>query len=500
LASPARRARVAFGLFLGLAGLYLVTSSGRVRTPDEYMAFFQTESLVQRGNTAVPQAVQAGNFYGRFDPRGEPRAPYPPGQAIASVPFYLLGEGIASLPGVPAGARWAALRAGVGFGSALFAAAAVALFFFVSWHLAESIGPALAAAAALAISTLLLPYAGYLFSEPLAIAVSMAAAAVLLTGPTDRPLASGRAALAGVLVGAGVWIRFTHAIALPVFVLAALARRPRAARSALILAAAAAGVTLGVLAYNHAVWGHAFASGYPEQAEGGRALNTFHTPWYVGLAGFLFSPGKSILLFAPPVLFAVGALPALRARDAGAAVLAALMPLAYLAVFMTYTQWEGGYCIGPRYLLPAVPFLCLALGPGLARATKATRAAFVGLAVVGLVVQTVSAATSFLEDQAAALRYYDAAWSYRFGYTPMVSQGRLLWRYLTSPTPAPLGLGFDRWWIFLGRAGVEARTLLVMGAVPLALLALSALAGARFLLDPGQGLRVRPPNPGGGST
>ncbi|MGA7572332.1 MAG: hypothetical protein WCA97_00005, partial [Terriglobales bacterium] len=38
-------------------------------------------------------------------------------------------------------------------------------------------------------------------------------------------------------------------------------------------------------------------------------------------------------------------------------------------------------------------------------------------------------------------------------------QIHLLWKYLTSGEPARLGLGWDRWFVFLHKAGVSGATL-----------------------------------------
>src|SRR5260370_26980000 len=67
--------RIASFLFLALTFLFLVTSSGRLRTVDELAVNFQGQSLITHGTTAVPQAVAAGRFYGKLDPQGQPRAP-----------------------------------------------------------------------------------------------------------------------------------------------------------------------------------------------------------------------------------------------------------------------------------------------------------------------------------------------------------------------------------------------------------------------------------------
>src|ERR1019366_6825643 len=49
----------------------------------------------------------------------------------------------------------------------------------------------------------------------------------------------------------------------------------------------------------------------------------------------------------------------------GLAVVGAATPVVYLLFFATYTQWEGGYSYGPRYLVPALALLGLGIGPAL---------------------------------------------------------------------------------------------------------------------------------------
>jgi hypothetical protein len=212
---------------------------------------------------------------------------------------------------------------------------------------------------------------------------------------------------------------------------------------------------------NQIYFGNPFDFGYPDVAEGGRHLNTFRTPLATGLFGFLLSPGKSVFLFAPPILLAIPGVWRLWKRDAGLAVVAAGLPLIYLLFFARYTQWEGGYCVGPRYLVPALMVLCLGLGPMLAEAGPRVRKLAVILFAAGMFVQIISISTSFLEDQATG-SYYDAQWNYRMDYSSVTRQGLLLLHYLTTSPPAPIGLGFDRWFVFLGKAGVS-RGLLALG-------------------------------------
>jgi hypothetical protein len=104
-----------------------------------------------------------------------------------------------------------------------------------------------------------------------------------------------------------------------------------------------------------------------------------------------------------------------------------------------------------------------AASPSAGRTNAATiKKLSVLLLVLGAFVQSVSLATSFMEDQVPRGHYYDANWSYRLTYS-LSGQIHLLWKYLSSGEPARLGLGWDRWFVFLHKGGVSAATLAVLG-------------------------------------
>ncbi len=452
--------RIFLLLFLFLNFTYLATSSGRVRTIDEIIVDLEAESLATRGSTAVPQAVAMSSFYGKLDREGEPQAPYGAAQAAFVVPWYLLGRlARATLPGIPAPARDIVLDAVVTSSSATFAALAGALLFLVLARAGLPVTEAAATSLIASFGTPLFAYSSWFFSEPLAAALLLAAAFVLFSAPPSSPTSLRRAALAGLLLGVALWVRPAHLIAVPVFLLAILARGGKQGLApACVLAAVAGAFGAGYLFRNAMLFGSPLDFGYPAAAEGGKRLNTFETPLATGLFGLLLSPGKSIFLFAPPLLAALAGVSRLARRDRGLAVLAGVMPVVYVVFYARYTQWEGGYCFGPRYLLPAILLAAMGLGPLLTECGPATRRVVFGLAVAGFLVQVIGMSTSFLEDQATGA-YYDAYWNYRMSYSPLVSQSARLTHYIASHAPAPLGLGFDRWFVFLAKGGVSWRTL-----------------------------------------
>jgi hypothetical protein len=480
---------LALWIFAALQFFYLLTSTGRVRTPDEYNTLYTTESLVLHGTTAVPQAVELHNFYGRLDVHGRPRAAYPPGQAIAAAPWYAFGHFVlARLPGVPHDPPYnddtdLVVAFSSCLSSATFAALAVTFFFLLLAGLGTPLRAALMATAMVGLATPIFAYSGWLFSEPLSAAIFTGVAWLLFVRrhgeAGSREIALPTAVIAGLVLGLVTLVRPTNILAIAVFAAAILARDGIAAlKSAFAFCAAAAvGVAL-LLTHNAILFGSPFAFGYPAVAEGAKRLNSFGTPILKGLYGFLLSPGKSIFLFAPPVILALAGIGALWKRERGLATLAALLPLVDLLFFAKYSQWEGGYCVGPRYMVPALVLLCLGLGPILAGGKARVKAFAVVLLIAGALVQSVSLATSFMEDQVGHGRYYDAKWTYRLDYS-LGGQVSLLFKYLRSSEPARLGLGWDRWFVFLAKGGISRATLAVLATAMAAGLAISLLGLAK---------------------
>jgi hypothetical protein len=475
------RWRLALWLFAAFQFFYLLTSTGRVRTPDEYNTLYTTESLVLRGSTAVPQAVALHNFYGRYDVHGLPRAAYPPGQALLCAPWYAVGQYVlARLPGVPAEDADLMVAFAACLSSATFAALTVAFFFLLLTGMGIGARAGLFAAALLGVGTPIFAYSGWLFSEPISAAIFVGVA-WLLFGRGREPISLRRALVAGLILGLATIVRPTDGLAIPVFAAAVLVRDGKTAlRSAFVICAAAV-VGVGILLIHNAVlFGSPFQFGYPEAAEGAKRLNTFETPLWKGFYGFLFSPGKSVFLFAPPMILALAGWRRLWKMERGAATVAMALPLVYLFFYARYTQWEGGYCVGPRYLVPSIALLCLGLGPMLEAVSARVKQVAGVLLVLGAMVQCVSLATSFMEDQVPRGHYYDANWTYRLGYS-LSGQLHLLLKYLGSSAPARLGLGWDRWFVFLYKGGISSATLAVLGVGMAVGLGISLAGVARSL-------------------
>ena len=88
--------------------------------------------------------------------------------------------------------------------------------------------------------------------------------------------------------------------------------------------------------------------------------------------------------------------------------------------------------------------------------------------------------TSFLEADVAGA-YYDAQYNYRMVFSPIAMHLHLLAHYMTAEA-APIGRGFDKWWVFLSKAGVSTGILLLLAGVLLYPLAFCRECGQEYYL------------------
>ncbi len=81
-----------------------------------------------------------------------------------------------------------------------------------------------------------------------------------------------------------------------------------------------------------------------------------------GLPGLLIFPGKSLLLYAPPVLLFLPAWFEFFRRNKSDATFLLIMVIPNFLFYGAYIFWEGGSYWGPRYVVELVPLLVLPFG------------------------------------------------------------------------------------------------------------------------------------------
>jgi len=226
--------------------------------------------------------------------------------------------------------------------------------------LGRRLGAPRAAAALVAggtvLGTYLLPYGRDFFTEPLV--------ALGLVVMVERAL-DGRELQAGAALAFAVLARPQSAAFAPL--LLGFLCFARGGGLAAVARATAPLVVVGIVtvAYNLYRFHDALQFGYKLPTDPG-----FTTPLLEGTGGLLFSPEKSVLLFAPAIVLVPFALVALwRRRPALVALLVALF-VATFVLAATWWSWEGGWSWGPRLLIPSVAVVLVALAPWIGASTR----------------------------------------------------------------------------------------------------------------------------------
>jgi hypothetical protein len=112
-------------------------------------------------------------------------------------------------------------------------------------------------------------------------------------------------------------------------------------------------------AYNRARWGSPLITGY--EAVQSSATESI----LLGLYGFVFSLGKSVFVFSPPLVLAIFAAVLFARQHRRAALGAALVSGAMVLAYARFTFWPGDWSWGPRYLTFLVPAAMLPVAPAL---------------------------------------------------------------------------------------------------------------------------------------
>ena len=200
----------------------------------------------------------------------------------------------------------------------------------------------------------------------------------------QRPLA------AGLLTGLAVASEYTAVFAAAVLLIAAISSR----RMRTVARFIAGGIPFAVLlaAYHVAAFGSVLANPYSMSAH----YRELHQRGWFGLqfpspvtaAKILFDPAYGLLVFSPVLILGVMALRDARKRlSAPAWQSLVTTPAVLLIVYAGYEFWYGGWNVGPRFLVPAVPFL---LAPLLFRPAGAAESVLAGASTCAVVTTTIA--------------------------------------------------------------------------------------------------------------
>ena len=345
-------------LLLGLALLIVVGPIVADDTAQPASRYSLTASIAEHGSVDVgPYRHRMGVDHAIY--RGEWRSDKAPGQPVLGVPFYLVGRAVGAQSATDARVRGDLGLWWQTFWSAMVPLAAlVALMFLFAERFARR-NVAMAVSLSIGVCTMMLPHGVNLYAHDLV--ALLVFGAWMTVEPT--PVSARRAALGGLLAGAAVLTEYEALIVLVVLG-AYLIVRQRARIGAYLLGTL---LPLGVLAaYQWIAFGAPWhtPSSYYAGVINGTSKGGYTIPGARELARVLFGV-RGVAFGAPVALVGLVAAVLLVRRGTGALRRHGVIAL---AVFVPYlllcAGWSGLPILeepGPRYLIPALPFLAVPL-------------------------------------------------------------------------------------------------------------------------------------------
>jgi hypothetical protein len=383
------RAGAVVGLYALLA-LLAVPVFPHFLSPNEFTRWALAASLVERGTPEISSVLPllGPAFEDVSEKDGRVFSNKAPGAALVALPGYLLARPFAGPPS--ASSTRPVLWAMRLFGATLPAVLLALVLFRAAVRFGASASRAASVAFALLFGTPLFAYGLLLFSHALVAACLFGAwVALFLPGDASRELR--RDVLAGALLGLAVLSEYPAAAPAGVLALCAVIPAPR---RALALAAGGTPFAIALGAYDLACFGGVF-----ELSSARERGASFHALASTGLFGIslpspeillrlLADPSKGLLVFSPFLLLWPGAIRASRDElPRGGRLALALAPLSLLLLYAGYPNWHGGFTVGSRYLVAALPFLVFpfAFGKG-----GSLESAFVGASTFAVCATTLA--------------------------------------------------------------------------------------------------------------
>jgi len=372
---------------------YTATNYGGVRSSDSEIVFRSAQALADTGHFAVAQELESWPKFGLAIGRdGKQYSVFGPLQPIVEAPVVALGERLSATHwydntpftfplslyianGTEYLSRHArppdlaphALRFLVGFLNIIFSTLAVVVFYLFLLRLGLERFPSFFTAIVFAFGTLLWPYAGTCMSEPLSTLLVVISLYYLAPG-SNAAHRTRDLALSGLAIGLATCTHISAALFAPFFLGYALLQARQTEKSgawrALLAFSAGLFIPLALLGcHNFARFGNPLETG--RFADPARAAELHYgisvAPWE-GLLGLLFSPGKGLLFYCPAMVLGIlGFRRFIRAHRLLALTLAsaAIFRLLFIA---SRSDWSGGTCLGPRFLVMGLPLVIAPIG------------------------------------------------------------------------------------------------------------------------------------------
>ena len=395
--------KISFPLIIFSVNLifYAIFSYGGIRSPDSEIVFRTTESLVLRNEFAVQEAINL-TFFGLGPGIDNERySIFGPAQSILTIPllkfaYYLQKSGrqifdSSQIPisfHVKNNDRDAGLyflegkrpknlgghfeRFIVSFFNVLVGAFSGVFLYLVLLKITESYSISFYTTFIYSFGSLIFSYTGTFFSEPLCTLFVILSFLFILRNEKNyqsTKYENKNYFYSGLFLGLAITTHISALLSVPFYYLFILGQKSKNKLdlkrfwiSSLYFSVGLAMFCILLFYYNYIRFGNIF--------ETGRSADPlYHYAIYVnpleGLSGLLFSSGKGLLIYSPVVLLGFIFWKSFHKKYPHLSI--AILGMIFIRIFFlaSRSDWHGGFCLGPRYLLIIIPFIFIPIAIGL---------------------------------------------------------------------------------------------------------------------------------------
>ncbi len=392
-------------LFLFFFSIYALTGQGSIQSADGKIMFFLTQSMVENQSVSFSQAVT--------DAEGPQFSKYGLGMSILAIPFYLSGKLLSFLLGIEASLSTQFSVSMIN--SILTALSCLVVFMFATERFKFNPRTGLILAVGFGLSTIAWYYSEDFMSEPAATLFLLSA--VYCVTSKDAVMRKRNLAWAGTFLALAISCRLAMVIVIPGFILYQWMlwkelegkKNEDLIRDIIRPAIPVIAVLILIMFYNYWRFGNPFETGY----------ENFKGRFLVGFFGILFSPGKSLFLFNPLILFGCLAFRSFLRDERKMAVLFGWLIVSHLILFSSWWSWQGGMSWGPRLMLVVIPYLILPIGFLLREHREAVKIPILLALLAGILIQLPSVTVNI------ARYYYEMSRDYgSFGHDQILFSPR----------------------------------------------------------------------------
>ncbi|MCD6460565.1 hypothetical protein J7L67_07870 [bacterium] len=362
-----RKLFLVFSLFF--CGVFFIHRFPSTPNPNEYSRIYQIRAIVETGHLYLDEIIKRyGHLMDKSHYKNHFYSDKSFGLTLAALPVYAVYHSVFRLPIDNERLKYFLSILCVSIANIIF------IYFLYAWYIENRAGRSFKEITLVAymLGTIVFAYSALFYSH-VAGAVTCAMAFMLIEkyAPDNDFMFMP---LLGLMLAMAVIIEFPLALICVWLMLYAgiYVWRQRKFKSVVLFFICFTLPILVQLAVNYLSFGNPFSLGYANKSSVEQVFYHSHGLFGVGLPswqsffGIIFSPSRGLFYFSPFLIFVIPVLICLvknyKTRLQGIIIIGILCT--YTLFASSVFDWQAGWTVGPRYYLPVIPFMLIALLKG----------------------------------------------------------------------------------------------------------------------------------------